>query len=246
MTTRARAAWILAVSAAAGLAGQTLLTLEAQCRRFERSLREDFRVVLFLRAPAGDAKLKVLEERLRAMPEAAEVRFVSAAEALEALKREDPELAESVALVGENPLPAAFELTPSPESFARLTEWLEPLREAAPWTDIRYKPGQVQAALRLRFYSHLLRAALSTLLCLSAALALAVLASSRGPAALRWPAVGWSLLGGALGAAAASAAFWPLRRDDALWALPSLGAELALAAACAALGAGLSLWRDES
>lgn len=247
MGAKARAAWVFALAAAAGLAGETLLLAERHCSRLEASLRDDFRVVLFVRAPLEEGRLKVIEETLIAAPEVVAVRFVSADEALAALKRDDPELAESVALVGDNPLPAAFEVRPAPEALTSLGAWLDAVSRLADWADLRYKPGQLQSILRLSFYAHLLRVTLSTLLCLAAGLALAALAAARNPAAAagRTPAL-WACLGGACGATVAILIAWPLRRDEFLWALPALPAQLALLAACATLGWSLSLWRAES
>lgn len=243
MTGKARLASLFALAAAAGLAGETLLLAERLCTRLESSLRDDFRVVLFTRASLEEARAKVLEEKIRAASGVADVRFVPADEALAALKRDDPELAESVALVGDNPLPSAFEVRPAPEALTHLGAWLDGVQRLADWSDLRYKPGEVQAILRLRFYAHLLRMTLSTLLCLLAGLALIALSSSLRP---RRQPVLWALGGGAAGAALALAISWPLHRDELLWARPEPIAQLALLAACAALGWSLSLWRAES
>ena len=246
MGAKARAAWVFALAAAAGLAGQTLLLAERHCSRLEESLLEDFRIVLFLRAPLDDGKLKVLEEKLRAQPEVLDARYVSADEAFASLKRDDPELAESVALVGDNPLPSAFEVRPSPAALTKVGEWIGGVAGLAEWSDVRYKPGQLQSILRLRFYGGLLRVSLSSLLCLVAALALTALAASGKAGASGRALSGWAALGGLFGAAAASLIASPLRRDELLWAWPEPAPQLALLAACATLGWSLSLWRAES
>jgi cell division protein FtsX len=243
-SAKARLAALLALTAAVGLAGETLLLAERHCSRLEASLRDDFRVVLFTRASLEEARAKVLEEKLRASPEVADVRFVSADEALAALKRDDPELAESVALVGDNPLPAAFEVRPSPESFTHLGAWIDGAQRLADWSDLRYKPGQVQAILRLRFYAHLLRMTLSTLVCLVAVIALVALSGSMRAGLRAAPAL-WAAGGGAAGLALALAISWPLHRDELLWAWPAPLSHLFLLAACATLGWSLSLWRAE-
>ncbi len=240
---KVRLAALFALAAAVGLAGETLILAERHCSRLEASLRDDFRVVLFLRSDIEEARVKVLEEKLLAAPEIADVRFISAAEALAALKREDPELAESVALVGDNPLPSAFEVRPAPDSLTHLGEWLDSARRLTEWSDLRYKSGQLQAILRLRFYAHCLRMTLSTLLCLIAGIALAslcVFAPVNRELAL------WASAGGASGMTLAFAILWPLHRDELLWALPGQMSHLTLLAACAALGWFLSLWRAES
>lgn len=245
MGAKARSAWIFALAAAAGLAGETLLLAEAHCSRLEEALRDDFRVVFFAKPSLDAGRAKVLEEKLRSAPDAADVRWVSADDALAALKRDDPELADSVALVGDNPLPSAFEVRPAAEAFTRLGAWLEDARGLAEWSDVRWKPGQVQAILRLRFYSRLLRVALSTLLCLGAGLALAALAGAAKASAGRRSLALWGGLGGAAGLLFAVAVAWPLRRDELLWAWPAPSAQAALVAACATIGWSLSLWRAE-
>jgi cell division protein FtsX len=240
---RLRLASLAALAAAAGLAGETLLLAESHCSRLEAALREDFRVVLFTRSSLDEARAKVVEEKLRAAPEVAEVRYVAADEALAALKREDPELVDSVALIGDNPLPAAFEVRPAPESLTRLGAWIDGARRLADWSDLRYKPGQVQAILRLRFYSRLLRMTLSTLVCLLAGLALAALS---GSARARPQPMLWAAVAGAAGAALAIAIAWPLHRDEMVWAWPQPVAQASLLAACLTLGWSQSLWRGDS
>ncbi len=246
MGAKSRAAWVFAFAAAAALAGQTLLLVERQCSRLETALREDFRVVLFLRGPLEDSKRLVLEEKLRAQPEVADVRYVSPEESLASLRRDDPELVDSVALVGENPLPGAFEVRPAPEALAHLAAWIGSAEGLADWSDVRWKPAQLQAVLRARLYGRWLRLALSSLLCAAAALALwALLGSLNGPARdRRLPWAG--ALGGAAGLALAAFVAWPLRRDGLLWAEPAAWTQAAVVAACAALGWSLSSWRGEA
>ncbi len=246
MGAKGRTAWVFAFAAAAALAGQTLLIVEGQCRRLESALRGDFRVVFFLRSGMDDAKREVLEEKLRAEPEAAAVRYVSPDDALAALRREDPDLVDSVALVGDNPLPGAFEVAPAPQALPRLAAWIDSAQSLSDWSDVRWKPAQLQAILRARLYGRWLRLTLSTLFCAAAALALWALAASlrggAGGARLAWTGA----LGGAAGLAFSALAAWPLHRDGLLWAWPSPWAQAAVVAACAALGWSLSLWRAEA
>lgn len=246
MGAKSRARWVFAFAAAASLAAQTLLLVEGQCRKLETALRGDLRVVLFLRGPIDEPKRLVLEEKLRASPDVADVRYVSPDEGLAALRREDPELVDSVAVVGENPLPGAFEVSPAPEALPRLAAWIGSAQELADWSDVRWKPAQVQAVLRARLYGRWLRLTLSTLLCAAAALTLWALLGSLDERSRdrRLPLAG--ALGGAAGLALAALVAWPLRRDGVLWAWPAAWTQAALVAACAALGWSLSLWRGEA
>jgi hypothetical protein len=245
MGAKARSGWVFLFAAAAAMAGQTLILVEGQCRRLETALRDDFRVVFFLRGPLEDSKRLVLEEKLRAQPEISDLRYVSPEDGLAALRREDPELVDSVALVGENPLPGAFEARPSAAALPRLAAWIGSVEGLADWSDVRWKPAQLEAVLRAQLYGRWLRLTLSTLLCAAAALVLwALLGSLRGHVRDR-RLTGAGALGGAAGLALAALAAWPLRRDGLLWAWPAAWTQAAVVAACAALGWSLSLWRGE-
>jgi cell division protein FtsX len=247
MGAKARAAWVFAFAAAVALAAQTLILVERQCRSLEAALSDDFRVVLFLRGPMDEGKRAILEEKLRALPEADDVRYVPPEEGLAAVRREDPELVDAVALVGDNPLPGAFEIKPRPQALPRLAGWLLTVQNLADWSDVRWKPAQLQAILRARLYGHWLRLALSTLLCAAAALALWALGTTaqarRREAAAALTAAGG--LGGAAGLAFSALVSWPLRRDGLLWAAAPAWTQAAVAAACAVLGWSLALWRAE-
>jgi len=248
MTAKSRAVWVFAFAATAAMAAETLLLAERQCRRLEGALREDFRVVLFLRGDVPESRRKVLEEQLRAQPEAEQVRYVPPEEALAALKREDPELVDAVALVGENPLPGAFEVEPTPQALPGLASWIDSVQGLAAWSDVRWKSAQLQAVLRAGLYDHWLRLALSTLSCAAAALVLWVLSVGlRGTARAGESVLAFAgALGGAGGLMLAALAAWPLHRDVLLWSWPPFWTQAALVASCAVLGWTLSLWRGES
>ena len=234
-----------AVGLGVGLAGQTLLFLERQCRRIETELRDDFRVLLLAPDSASEGQRRILAESLLAMPEIADLRTVSGAEALANLRREDPELVESVALVSDNPLPPSFEVKLDDAALGRFPEWLERVRALAEWGDIVYKPAQVQAILQAQFFSHLIALSLSALVCLGGAMLLGALwpsrARARGAAGARdWSgnltALAISVTGAAAGICATSLIVLPMRLMTPWWAWPAPGAEAALLAVGAAAG----------
>src|SRR4051812_33950795 len=114
----------------AGLGGETLLFLERQCGRIEDVLREDFRLILFLNSDLEAGRQKVVEEQLRAMPQVQSARFVSRQEAISALRRDDPELVESVVSLAENPLNPSFEVKLRPGAIGSVADFIrgaEPL-----------------------------------------------------------------------------------------------------------------------
>lgn len=229
-----------ALGVAVGVAGETLLFMRTQSRAVERSLRDDFRVLLYLKSDADAGKLKVLEEQLRALPDVEDARAVSKQEQLAALRRDDPELVESVLLVGDNPLQTAFEVRLGEGAVAQVGQWLLRARALADFSDARYKPSQVQAILQAQFYARFLDVALAALVCLGAG------AAALGLWLLRLRPAGkpgesfWLLAAGGLGAVAGAAAIGvvvlPMRELSPWWAWPPAGAQAALVLAAAASG----------
>ncbi|OGR83879.1 MAG: hypothetical protein A3J74_04895 [Elusimicrobia bacterium RIFCSPHIGHO2_02_FULL_57_9] len=173
-----RAHWACLMGLAVGLGGETLLFMERQCQNIEQLLYDDFKVVLFLNKDIGREKAKTLEERLRALPDVEAVNSVSQLQAMETLRRDNPELIEAVTLLGDNPLNPGCEIRLAAQRLPKIGEWISSAQGLAPWADIRYKPAQVRAILQAQFYRHFIDLALSSILCLAAFAALAALWSS--------------------------------------------------------------------
>lgn len=217
-----------------GTLGETLLFLEAHTRRIEAVLADDFRIVAFLATELPEAQRKAIGERLRALPGTEEVRFVSRDAALEDLRRQDPEVVRSVALLGENPLQSAFEAALVPEAIARAPQWADAAAQVPGVGDIRFKPLEVHAVAQCQFFNRFLRLALS----LSAFFWLA------GAAAAIWAAMslreargvveglparlGMAGTGAAGGMGLILAAALPLKAAPAGWAAPTDWAQGAL------------------
>jgi hypothetical protein len=228
----------------AGLSGEALLLLRQHCLGAETALAEDFRVLAFVKESVSDSKLKVLEERLRSMPHVKETRFVSADESLAALREQEPELVESVTWLGENPLPAAFEVRLDPGSLARFPEWLGAAETVLDDLDVRYKAGQVRAVMQLQFYGHFLTIVLCGALCLAALAAVTALSWTRSP--LRFsrhaPSTLTTAAGAAAGIGAACLLVLPMKAHFAWWAVPDSGAQLTLLGGATLLGLTMSPW----
>lgn len=237
------AAWrrILAFAFAimAGMAGESLLLVRAQVGRFESLLRDDFRVLFFLKNDPGESQVNIIKEKLMGLPEAAEVRFVPRDAALAALRQEDPELVDSVTWLGDNPLLPAFEVRVSPGGMGRFAEWLARARGLADWADLRYRPGQVRAILQAQLWGHFLSLVLSALLCAAAAALAAGLWWAPRPRS--WRAALAAAGGAAAGMALALAAAWPARQYLPWWECPRAAQQFACWAA-AVLAAMLCSW----
>jgi hypothetical protein len=244
MSPRSRRWLAFAFALAAAVAGESLLIVRVQITSFEKLSREDFRTVFFLKAEPSESRRQVLEEKLLGLPEVASVRFIPRDEALAALRQEDPELADSVAWMGENPLPSAFEVRPSPVALEHFGPWLESVRGAADWSDVRYRPAQVQSILQAALYGHFLGLVLSFLLCITATI-LGV-GIWRAPASFFARSTVSNALLPAAGAAAglllALAAAWPARPYLPWWHVPPAVDQIILVASAALAASAISLW----
>jgi hypothetical protein len=223
----------------AGMAGESLLLVRAQVFRFESLLREDFRVLMFLKNDVPESQVRILEDKLLGLPEVSSARFVSREAALAALRREDPELVDSVTWMGDNPLLPAFEVRPAPAALGRFDAWLASARGIADWADLRYRAGQVRAILQAQLYGHFLSLILSSLFCLACAALAAALWWAPGPGVFKpTAAVVPAGAGAAAGLALVLAVAWPARQYLPWWEMPATGSQFAVWAA-ATLVAGL-------
>lgn len=215
---------------------QSLLFMESQARRIEQALTDDFKIVAFVKADVNAGKLKVLEEKVRALPDVEAARLVSRDEALETLRREDPDLVESVALLGENPLQPAFEVRLAAASLARAGSWVENAYALPEFEDIRYKPAQIRAILLAQFYGYFLKLAANVGFCLTIFML----------AGLFWTGLDFSAAvlkraaafpaGTLAGMGLAYALAYPLRNLYSWWTWPSLSNQALLVFAAAVLG----------
>lgn len=135
--------------------------MRRQCRQVESSLSEDFRVLAFLKSDLSPSKAKVLEEEVRALPEVADVQYLSSDSALSYLKERSPEMIQSVSVLGENPLDAVMEIRLLPDALPGLAQWIDNASKISELSDLRYKPLQAKAILQARFYRHFLELAMS-------------------------------------------------------------------------------------
>lgn len=151
--------------AAAGLLGglfaESLLVMVAQASRLEGALREDFRVVAALESGVDAERRGVAEERLLALPGTESAAYVSAEEAIERLSSRDPSLPQSVAVVGENPIPGFFEVKIVGDHVAQVADWVKAAEAVPELSEISYSAPAARAIVQLQFYARWLALVLS-------------------------------------------------------------------------------------
>lgn len=89
---------------------QSISFIQLQLGQYFTRLDQDFKVILTVKGTPSNAVLTQIGESLSAKEDIASVRLFSPEDALEALKKANPQLAQSVLLMGKNKMPAYFEL----------------------------------------------------------------------------------------------------------------------------------------
>jgi septal ring factor EnvC (AmiA/AmiB activator) len=147
--------WPVALALAAfvaGVLGEGLMFFRAQAREAERLLSDDMRVIVFLNAEVDEALASVVGERISAAEGAASVEYVTPEDALARIEARDPTVFRSVAVIGENPLPGAFEVRLRDEALGRVAEWAGEIQAFDEVDEVLFKPLQVRVLLQVRLY----------------------------------------------------------------------------------------------
>ena len=164
-------AFVLGLGLALG--GGSLLFLSRQCRALTNSLGRDFKAILFVGTSLGAEEIKGIEAKLRALKGVEETRYVTSDEALARLTREDPDFVRSVALVGPNPLPSAFEIKLGADGFALNPAVLAQLAAVVgDKATLRYSRKELEALFEAKFYARVIGLVMATLSCLALVLIL--------------------------------------------------------------------------
>jgi septal ring factor EnvC (AmiA/AmiB activator) len=221
-----------------GLMGEGLLFLRAHCARAEFLLLEDFRVLAFLSPGVSEGHRKLIEEEFLALPATESLRYVSPEESLAEMEADDPTLSQSVAVLGDNPLPGALEVQLVPERLPGLKGWLKDAERIDGIAEVVYKQRQFEAIVQTQFYLRFMALVLSLAACVwGFSVAWALARAGLRPGALAqglWP---WDEMlrraaaggaGTAAGAAVAFLAAWPANAGALLHAWPPVWAQVAL------------------
>ncbi len=89
---------------------QSVLFIDMRLGAYYRELADSFKVVFVVQGQPSNAVLEQMGESLNQKTDIASVRLFSPADGLEAVRRQNPQLAESLLLMGKNKMPAYFEL----------------------------------------------------------------------------------------------------------------------------------------
>ncbi len=139
---------------------QTLLFLDMRLDSYYRELAASFKVIFVVNGQPSNAALEQMGETLNQKEDVASVRLFSPADGLEAVRRQNPQLAESLLLMGKNKMPAYFELKLTPQAVNNIGPLVDNLASEYASLSPRYNADHARLVFYTGLCAKLLRLAL--------------------------------------------------------------------------------------
>lgn len=89
---------------------QGLLLVDMRLGQYYQALSDSFKIILTVDGQTDNTVLGQIGERINQMPQVARVKLFSPQDGMEVLRHKNPQLVESILLMGRNQMPAYFEL----------------------------------------------------------------------------------------------------------------------------------------
>ena len=106
---------------------QGLLLVEMRLSQYYGELENSFKVILTVDGKKDNAALAQLGETLNQKQDISSVKLFSPQDGLEEVRRQNPQLAESLLLMGRNKMPAYFELKLAPKTMGNIRPFVDNL-----------------------------------------------------------------------------------------------------------------------
>ena len=103
---------------------QGLLLVDTRLSQYHRAMSDSFKVILTVDGKADNTVLAQMGETLNQKEDIESVRLFSAKDGLEAVRRQNPQLVQSLLLMGRNQMPAYFELRLTPTAVRNVSSLL--------------------------------------------------------------------------------------------------------------------------
>ena len=224
---------------------QALVFADTRLGLYYQELEQRFKVILTVDAPADNAALSQMGESLNQKEDISSVRLFSPEDALGVVKKQNPQLAEAMLLMGKNKMPAYFELILNARAINNIRPFVDNLAAEYP----ALTPHYSEAHAALLFYTGLSGKLLhvSVVFALLLFLAFMFLVEAYPSAEARKHYLGGAVSGVLAGVA--SCAFFAVLvyptgfLAQAMAEFTSWGRQLLMLAFCGLLGWTLSKWQ---
>ena len=229
---------------AGALLWQAVLFTQQYARRYHDELKNSFQVLLALPARVSEKELGELAGALGKTEGVVSADVFSAQDALDALQRRNPQLAENIRLLGTPyRLPAYIALRLDDKAVANITAFTGNLAVAYPQLDVHYDARHARMAANAGLFCQILRVGeLAVLLALLVFMFLVEAAPAEGGRALRGVCSG--LLAGLCACGAAAGVLYTAGYLPEMWGGKMVWPEQALLLVlCGLLGWTFSKWQ---
>lgn len=106
---------------------QSFIFVDMRLGEYYDSLKDSFKVILTVSPTVGEEELSRLEGSLNQQTDIQTVKLYSPQEALQIVKHQNAQLADSLLLMGKNKMPAYFEITLAPQAINNVYPFVENL-----------------------------------------------------------------------------------------------------------------------
>lgn len=230
---------------AIAILGQSLLFVDLRLQNYYEDLRNSFKVILTVNNTVDNQELGKMGDSLNQKTDIESVRLYSPQDGLEKVRIQNPQLVDSLLLMGKNKMPAYFELKLVPQAIANVGPFVENLTAEYGILTPHYNQEHAAYVFYTGVCAKILRIAL---VCALGALLLFMFlieaSYSTRPLAHSWGGA----VSGILAAIAAGILFVVLIYPtgflaQTIWQFTTPGREVLLVVFCALLGWTLSKWQ---
>ena len=224
---------------------QTAVFVNMRLDTYYQELNRSFKMILTVNGTPGNAKLAETGESLNQKEDIAEVRLFSPQDALEAVRRQNPQLADAMLLMGKNKMPAYYELHLNYKAINNIRPFADNLSAEYPFLTPHYNLQHAQLLFYVGLCAKLLNLAVVFALLLFLAFMFLVEAyPSAGPRAHFFSGAVSGVLAGLASCLFFAVLVYPTGfLSEAVSQFTSLGRQLLLLAFCGLFGWTLSKWQ---
>lgn len=136
---------------------QGILLVDNYAKQYYAQLQGSFKMILTLPANTTDEELNKLGEKLRARVGVAAVGVFNSSAALAAVRRQNPQLVDTMLLLGTHKMPAYLEVYPNAKAVAGLQSFTDNLAVQFPQADVHYNAEHARLTANAGLFCKLLR-----------------------------------------------------------------------------------------
>ena len=225
------------------LLAQGWLLVEKGLSSYYHQLADSFKVILTVDGPAEPAQLEEWGQTLNQKEDITSVRLLSPEDALAVVRHKNPQLVESLLQLGQNKMPAYFELTFADAAIANIGPLVDNLGSEYEDLTPHYDMAHAQLMFRAELYAKLLRG-LGALILLGFLIFMFLVEAAPFPQQGAWGGVISGVLAGVLSGGLLVGALYPVGLlTDMLPYFTTWPRQILLVVFCGLLGWTLSKWQ---